>query len=50
MSEALRIKLLNYIVKQNTSDFEDMMAFASVINLCDDVVVINEEFQRIIRK
>lgn len=50
MSEALRIKLLNYIVQQNTSDFEDMMTFASVINLYDDVVVINEEFQRIIRK
>ena len=49
MSEALRIKLLNYIVKQNTSDFEDMMDFAEVINKEDDVVAINEEFQRIIR-
>lgn len=42
--------MLDYVVKSPRTDFEDMMDFAEVINKEDDVVVINEEFQRIINK
>ena len=50
MSEALRIKMLDYVVKSPRTDFEDVLTFMNVINKEDDIVELNREFQRIIRK
>ena len=49
MSETLRIKMLDYVVKSPRTDFEDVMAFIDVINKDYDIVELNMEFQKIIR-
>lgn len=49
MSETLRIKMLDYIVRNPLTDFEGVMAFIDVINKDYDIVELNMEFQKIIR-